>query len=314
VRESLELHSKTTAAAATFLDLPLEILAVIIEKVFKQWTRATVVMRVSKQLRTITNDVKQRLEMNVYVWWTGSADPMVFGDPIEADKIEGLSTMRNSDLQLMGVMGAGVEDVQKLMRHGWWLNNFVIALAMVASMPSSEHILGISPETSTAVHSTLFIAPGLMHVLGGGFQSPRLWHSAALLSALCCADVLLIPMNMDNDHWIPVRVSRHSNIVEAFMLMQSAHEKDRASLYIIALVKYLVDAHFLTPSARVRLHASRAWKQQDGSSCGLLTLIILLSLQKGQRLSINPKDDPMCWRAHFAQVITAATHHRSSVV
>ena len=90
VRESLEHHSKTNTAAASLMDLPAELLQAITEKVFKEWPRATVLMRVSKQMRTITKDVKSVMNSNAYAWWTGAAAPMSF-DHSEADQIKRLN-------------------------------------------------------------------------------------------------------------------------------------------------------------------------------------------------------------------------------
>ena len=230
VNISLQPRAKLAFSGILLMELPLEVLQVISDTVFKEWVKATYMMRVSKQMRKIAFTTRGDLQNMGYAWWTGSASPMAmshYGD----GSVNGLGALNNQVVRYLGVQGADEADVHALMREGTWLTNFAICLALVAA-DCGDRILGVSAAargytypaydsqvTQAARGATLFLAPDLMHVLVGGFHSPNVWHSPGLLGVLVLANVLLFAMNVDNSHWIPVRVSRHTGVVEAFMLM-----------------------------------------------------------------------------------------------
>ena len=73
-------------------------------------------------------------------------------------------------------------------------------------------------------------------------------------------------------------------------------------------LEYLAALGVVTPPVCVTVHTCSEWHQSDGSSCGLFTLITLISLAEGRCLSIDLHQPYMRlrWRKHFAASVLQA--------
>ena len=113
---------------------------------------------------------------------------------------------------------------------------------------------------------------------------------------------------MDNNHWVVWRSSKEFNLVELFVWMGTAHEKERALLYASALSGYLTAVGHLSEGTTFRVHKSGSWHQTDASSCGLFTLGCIISLAHGMRIELDCSKRPRDWRHFFTNMVVQAAH------
>ena len=201
------------------------------------------------------------------------------------------------------VPGAQRSDVISLTYHGQWLTNFQVKLILTA--------FGAKPDTLLDT-TTVVLRPESVCSLSVDVRSASL-NELGFVRMLHSADVLLVPLNVNNNHWLPVRMVRACSLVEVFLLTGTEYEQEAALTHVNLLVKYAQHIHFFPKPPQIRLHTHPSWKQNDGCSCGLLTVAILLSLIQGRRIAID-MGVPYQWRKYFMDAITMhLTLHQASV-
>ena len=278
--------------------LPIEVVEDILVELFHGWALATRVLRVNTYLMEVGLSVRDSIGV---AWWSGSLPPFRPVLPL-ADEEVVVNVVAQYHLMCRG---GSSEDIERLLREDVWLNNFTICLVLAAYVPA-EALVGFVPRERE--HRPLFrpativLAPVLMDTLAwvspGMPHGRSLWAMPSTLLAIEQAHHILMPLNLDNHHWVALHASKR--LVEVFALLQSDNESARIRTHTKVVISYLKACNFfLLDSPPLHVHSHRHWKQRDCSSCGLFTLNILLSLFQGRRVQVD-MSCPMSWRKHFA--------------
>jgi hypothetical protein len=300
-------------ACTGLLSMPLEVVAVIADKLFQMDTRATRLMRVAKDFIEPVKRVRDDLLRRHFAWWTGSEPPL---RPLYSKKPTLPSYVDAEVAYHLRVQGASTQDLQDLLQHDAWVNNFNIVMVLkVVSYPQDIFLGPMGPSDVPCVfehnsnNEMRVLDPTLLHALrflNGASSPPGFWSQASVLTNLLQASTLCLPMNLDNNHWVALRASRETNVVEVFLYFDdnSPWEQQRAQHYTQMLINWLLHVNFFKSPPEVRFLRNPAWRQCDASSCGLITLVILISLIQGRRLSVD-MSFPEVWRNHFCTAIVA---------
>ena len=288
----------------TLGDLPAEVLAVVLAEVYKNWCKASRVKLVASWLAGVARDVQRHAPLG---WWTGNRPPLRVPPPLPINNWCG--NEHHSHLISTIHQPASPGDLARLERDEGWLNNFAIALVVKAS-PYACSLL--SPQTCIPALRTYgmqgIVDPGLASSLYMNLinieklvQEKRgVLSDTNYLTCLCECDVLLWPINTDNQHWILARIVKAHRLVELFLWLGTAHEEERARVYLAPLVRYLRAMRVLDGDIRVVAHVSPGWKQDDGSSCGVFTLVAMFNLLEGRQLNIA---EPNEWRKYLTSLV-----------
>lgn len=158
------------------------------------------------------------------------------------------------------------------------------------------------------------------------------WGLPDTLRVLRGAEQILLPLNLDNNHWVALRIHpavsltrKHLctclsfwtcawkgaapaySLVELFLWFGTQHERERALVHAQSIANYLVAAGVFKGAPTFRVHTSLCWRQRDGSSCGLFTLVGILSLVEGRRMHVSMSESgAVAWRKYFAALVTDA--------
>ena len=199
------------------------------------------------------------------------------------------------------------------MQEGAWLTNFSIFLVLTAVAP--QLIIGNNLPIQLLEHfvtDTRVLSSSIFDVLhmnnANVIMSSRVkpWGRAPITNILKGTEHVLTALSVDNNHWVALRTSKQFNLVELFLFMQTEHEQERAHLYAQQLVSYLIAVGHLCSEPTYVFRTSPEWWQHDGSSCGLYTLGVLVSLIQGRRISLDCCKRPCAWRRYFAQIVVTA--------
>lgn len=171
--------------------------------------------------------------------------------------------------------------------------------SLLEHVVTDTRILSTSVLSLLTMNSATTLANGHTEWASSSVRAGILRKTEHLLAPLCC----------DNNHWVALRTSQQYNMVELFVFLQTEQERERALVYARQLAAYLIAVGHLRPEPRYMVHTSPEWQQYDGSSCGLLTLGVLLSLLRGLRVSLDCSAShgrARDWRAYFAKMVVDA--------
>lgn len=299
-------------AACTLIDLPAEILSIIMRVLFSTWTYATTVKRVSRQLEVEASQVQRDLEKESIAWWTGAGPLLSPGRPPEAAELKEQMKHLTWPTSSFARLGADMNDVRGILGKSW-LSNFNIMLVLHAT--HQEAMLDAFYETnpdfsiSLPVPDMIVLDPALSSVLYMTGDPTMLvrekrtkWAQPGVIHALCTARVLLQPLNIGNWHWVTLRAVPSKNMCELFLWMGTDSERDQALQLARHLMAYLAAIGAVRGEITYRVRVSALWKQEDSTSCGLFTLVSLISLLEGRRLHIEMAK-PTLWRNYFVHQI-----------
>ena len=201
-----------------------------------------------------------------------------------------------------------------LLKAGAWLTNFSITVVLSAAVPKLmignavthamlEHVPTDTRVLSTTLYDMLtFNEP---EVVASSASTP--WGRAPIPQVLRTTAHVLCPLCLDNNHWVAMHACKEFNKVELFVFLQTAHEHESAILHAKIIVRYLIAVGQLSTGVTFCVRASKEWHQTDGSSCGLFTLGVLLSLAQGRRISLDcsaSSNRSQDWRRYFTQLVT----------
>ena len=203
-----------------------------------------------------------------------------------------------------------------------YITNFIIALVLSAAAPEliignnvSHQMLELVPTDTRVLATSIFDVLAMNGPTFAATSANTPWGRDPIIKILKKAEHVLAPLNLDNNHWIAMRTSKSFNLVELFVFLQTAHERERALDYAKELAQYLILVGHLAEGATYAVRTSSQWKQHDCTSCGLFTLGVLLSLIQGRRISLDCSHSPtrsLDWRRYYAQMVVEAVEANTS--
>lgn len=302
VAQQLAITAITRRAARQPLNLaqlPPDILQMIVEALFKSWAKASMVERAAKWFRSPARLFRQQHPH--FAWWTGTLPPLSPPSLVE----QPLSSL-DTCLMREKVPGCSFTDLFTIQHQGKWVNNFAIAM-VIASSPHAKKLASF-PRAEPLAQACILDSE-LGAVLN--YTCPRvLVHSARSVYArvhyvrnLQAATEIYMCLNLNNAHWVLLRVLPSRHLAEVFVWLGTADEAKSARAAAALVVQYLRAARVLHQDVDVRVHKSPAWRQVDTDSCGIFTLACLFSLLEGRRLSLLTRG-PAEWRRGFTSLVT----------
>ena len=278
-----------------------DLIGVVLDFLFRRWPKATVVMRVNKELQVLAGQVRAAFGLSHNEWWTGSGHPLTAVEPADVS----FMALRNRGLAKLAIRGATIEDVDLLLRPNEWLNNFNISLVLKCAQPNmivGPNLYGASP-TCILDHSLASLLT--MNSASTVATTSASWGNATLHTVLRTKELILFSINAGGNHWLPVRLSPQRAAVEIFLLMGGAYEHTNALQSVQQFVDYFVAINVLPSATHVTItcHKKAAWRQTDGCSCGLYTCAVLISLARGLRIHLDISSNPQVWRHFFVGLI-----------
>ena len=295
----------------SLLDLPEDILKRVTETLLLNDAKGSTFARTCMEANELFLPAKHRLVEKGYAWWTGTGPPLHPWtiDPAADPKEEGVLVL---DKLGFFVQGLDVKDLGLIATKCGWLTNFSIdAILLALGCPVLCATYVAQPQDGTLVLSAGLGGLGyhgdvaLKHVGPVTLNEGCFWQRADVRGLICNAARLVIPLNVDGNHWVVVRVARAFEKVEVFNSTKSP--SDASTCMGLQGLLRLLEGVGVTRAGgfHVVFHNSHlAWKQTDGSSCGIFASLIACSLVRGLRISLL-QEDMLAWRAYLHKIVLA---------
>jgi len=248
-----------------------------------------------------------QLERDEFAWWTGDGLPMQAPSKSNSPPLP-LRVFTGAQLGFY-VKGLQPEDIDAI--HTGWLTNFSIDALLVAlrcPVVCEPYVV-----TSSLSGSTLVLSAGLSSMtqsalMQWGDQSGCLWGQAIVRQRIRDANILILPLNIGNNHWATIRINKEHNLVELFDSLSTAGDCVQDLVELGALLNILTRVGVEGASNFKRIaHTHAAWKQTDGAACGIFCCLTIASLVRGLRINIK-QDDIAAWRSALGAYVSDFMH------
>lgn len=297
------VSQRAAGARNLFLLLPEDTLSnitvslLMIDAKGSRWGRACVDARASFL------SASSLLARQGIAWWTGSGVPLT----CPAIPEPGFSLSVDEGVLSRLVKGLNYKDID-LINEGWLTNFSIDAIFLASGVPLLREGYLLQP-----VAGALVVSAALAGIVGTQmgigtlpitFTFPCFWSRKGVHQSIADAAVIFAPVNVGGNHWIAVRISKKHQLCEVFNSTKTPGN-DCHIPQLCILLKILDGAG--VPGAQnyrtVFYNSPQAWRQTDGSSCGIFCALIITSLVQGSRVHVKQKDMKM-WRKHLHGMVT----------
>jgi hypothetical protein len=297
------------------LSLPADVLSGLTLVILLNDTKGSRFARVSKACLELFLEASQACVRDGVAWWTGSGLP---AQPLPMPHLPTDDVIENvRDTARKYVLGMQFDDVEGI--KSGWLNNFCIDAILVASgcpilHPNASYV-------ARPIDGTIVLSASLSSLADPSgdatpFSRTSFWGCPDVRKSMRLASCLIVPLHVNDNHWVAVRVAKSHSLVEVFdPLNAKVRSWKRSSL---GACKSLQDLLQVLEACGVQgargyrciFHNSRrVWRQTDDHSCGIFTSVIIVSLSRGLRVHVL-QEDMEAWRASLHRVVLTALVER----
>ena len=288
----------------SFEILPAEMLYIICRRVLLSDTKGTRLARAARIFTPFVKEASADLTRTQCAWWSGVLPPP-----------RPVCTEEEHSSALLEVRGLGEADVDTIAGQGVWVNNFSLVAAFVALGYAPLLISPLSGACITPPHlwqrwdrsdDTVLLGPeltarqpGLRDMFGTPFGPGTFWGVRDVRRRVASAKFVLCPVNTDNIHWAALNINVELRLAEVF---ESASGCTNLQ-FVHHVVKYVSSVQNIsTEGWNVVVRCDPAWTQEDGTSCGIYTIVVIKALLEYRRVMVL-QSDVLAWREHLAALI-----------